>query len=384
MIKDRDQKEMAAKFCAAQGIVPFLEVVVRSSAALEDSPIDVTDVDVLGIQFGRQGVERRIIFDCKTGKMSAVNRALWASGLKTYIKASEAFLILKKDAPYSHRLVANELGVHIHSEANFRKFAASTSPNFLYDSTYLSDMNTWDAMPALINKYTHLSDLAYVSNTTAATEASGAKGARSALGTFIKASPELDPRKSEHLFFYANFLSAFAGFLTIAAVEVKHVFQFDMDKDEFEKTLRYYVWGGKDSYVMRRNFRATMERAGAGGANVEVELPEWTKFVSMFRAFLDAPDALAELPYLAKELAFRTLAPASRPDVDARLRSLFTLNNRARQFLFLLNGYLVSVGQLPREFKEAYETLLNTTILPPSKDGLPSSSDLQPGQAKPQ
>lgn len=364
MIKDRDQKEMAAKFCAAQGIVPFLEVVVRSSAALEDAPIDVTDVDVMGVQYGRRGVERRIIFDCKTGKMSAVNRALWASGLKTYVRASEAFLILRKDAPSSHRLVANELGIHIHSEANFKKFAVSTSPYFAYDSTYLADMNSWDAAALLTNKYPGLTDLAQVANTAAATEENGAKGVRSALGTFIKSAPELDPRKPEHLFIYANFLSAFAGFLTISAVEVKHVFQFDMEKDEFEKTLRYYIWGGKDSYVMRLNFRATMERAGAVGANVEIELPQWDKFIGMFRAFLDAPDALSELPFLAKELAFRAIAPGPRLEVDARLRSLFSTNNRARQFLFLLNSYLVAVGQLPREFKDTYESLVNSTVNP--------------------
>ena len=41
MIKDKAQKRLAAKFCAAQGIVPFLEVVVRSQAGLENWPVDI-------------------------------------------------------------------------------------------------------------------------------------------------------------------------------------------------------------------------------------------------------------------------------------------------------------------------------------------------------
>ena len=36
MIKDKAQKRLAAKFCGAQGVVPFLEVAVRSLAGLED------------------------------------------------------------------------------------------------------------------------------------------------------------------------------------------------------------------------------------------------------------------------------------------------------------------------------------------------------------
>lgn len=358
-MKDRSQKQLAAKFCASQRIVPFAEVVVRSSAALEETPIDVTDVDVLGVEFGRRGIERRIVFDCKTGKMSAVNRALWVSGLKTYVKASEAYLILKKEAPYSHRLVANELGVHIHSEVNFGRFASSLAADYDFDITYLADMDKWDSFYEIMSKYPRLADLVRYSNVTAATESNGARGLRAALGVFLKVAPELDPRNRTHLFLYCNFLSACAVFMTLSAVDMKNIFQFDMDKAAFERTLRYYVWGGKDSYVMRKNFRATMERAGASGANVEVELPDWPKFLNLFRAFLDAPDALADLPYLAKEVAFRVPGPP-RAEPDARLRKLFNENNRARQFLFLINSYLVSAANLPRDMRLAYEEAVNT------------------------
>ena len=41
MIKDKALKRLAAKFCEAQGIVPFLEVVVRSQAGLENWPVDI-------------------------------------------------------------------------------------------------------------------------------------------------------------------------------------------------------------------------------------------------------------------------------------------------------------------------------------------------------
>jgi hypothetical protein len=109
MIRDRPQKKLAAKFCAALGITPFLEVVVRSQAGLEDSPVDITDIDVLGVDLGRLGTVQRLIFDCKSGysKMSPINRSLWAGGLKSFVKADRAYLLQTKLPPYSHRLAAN-------------------------------------------------------------------------------------------------------------------------------------------------------------------------------------------------------------------------------------------------------------------------------------
>jgi hypothetical protein len=63
--------------------VPFLEVVVRSGADLSDSVEILTDLDVLGIEAIGDGGLRRTIFDCKTtNKMSPINRAFWAAGVK--------------------------------------------------------------------------------------------------------------------------------------------------------------------------------------------------------------------------------------------------------------------------------------------------------------
>src|SRR5262245_33728840 len=123
MIKDKSQKKLATKLCAAQGIIPFVEVLVRSPTGLEDTPTDITDIDVLGIDLGKSGSVLRTIFDCKTAsKMSAINRALWASGLKSFISADRAVIIQRKEAPYSHMLAANDLHVVIHSEDTFVQY----------------------------------------------------------------------------------------------------------------------------------------------------------------------------------------------------------------------------------------------------------------------
>ena len=126
MIKDRAQKKMAARFCAVQGIVPFTEVVVRSPTGLEDAVVNITDVDVLGLEIVRGGLVRRYVFDCKTaGRQSAINRALWAGGLSAFVNADSAYVLQMKSVPDSHKLAANTFGVHIHTETSFERYANS-------------------------------------------------------------------------------------------------------------------------------------------------------------------------------------------------------------------------------------------------------------------
>lgn len=59
MIKDKQQKQLAVKLCAAQGMIPFVEVIVHSQTGLEDSPSDITDIDVVGVEIGKAGTIAR-------------------------------------------------------------------------------------------------------------------------------------------------------------------------------------------------------------------------------------------------------------------------------------------------------------------------------------
>ena len=169
MIKDKAQKRLAAKVCGAQGVVPFLEVAVRSLAGLEDRPVDITDIDVLGLGMGRAGAVQRLLFDCKTTlKLSAINRALWVAGLKQLVAADRAYIIQTKEAPYSHKLVANGLNVSIHSEETFVRYAESIAIDFARDITYLDNLDIWDAFVGLRQSEPALADLVWFVTTQAA------------------------------------------------------------------------------------------------------------------------------------------------------------------------------------------------------------------------
>src|SRR5579875_1663918 len=147
MIKDRGQKRLATRYCAVRGVVPFVEVIVRSLASVEDTPVNITDIDVLGVEVGHFGRTHRILFDCKTAyRQSGINRVLWASGLRHLVGAEAGFVIQAKMVPDTHRLAASAMGIIIHTEDGFRRYASSLGPDFLKETTYLDEMDQWDEL----------------------------------------------------------------------------------------------------------------------------------------------------------------------------------------------------------------------------------------------
>jgi hypothetical protein len=138
--KDRFQKELAVRYCIARDMVPFLEVLVRSVSDLSDTSEVLTDLDVVGIEAVGDGGLRRTIFDCKSsGKMSAVNRAFWAAGVKAYTDCDDVQVILKTRAVNNHRLSALTMDVDLHDEESFKALGKSIDAAFPADHCYLTD-----------------------------------------------------------------------------------------------------------------------------------------------------------------------------------------------------------------------------------------------------
>lgn len=366
MIKDRGQKKLAAKHCAAQGMVPFVEVVVRSATAVDDMPVNVTDIDVAGIEIGRSGTVRRTIYDCKTAnRQSGINRALWGAGLRHYIGAEAGFVIQVKAVPDSHRLAAAAMGINIHTEDSFRRYAASLSPDFLKDTTYLDDMDQWDDLLVSGRGNQAVSDLVFFVTSQAPLEVSGPKGVRFGISSIIRASGELDPRKPLHRLIYCSSLSAFMLHMALCVSSLKDIFDFGMVRADFEHRLRYFLWEGKENYELRLKLRrALTERSGTpilDGA-ADFDLPEWSKMVELVRGYLEAPEALTSIPLIIKEVGFRNTSKSKKVDADHRIGEMLRSNNRARQFIFSASSYFTNAAGLPKEFQKDLEDTINGLI----------------------
>ena len=362
MIKDTQQKLKAIRYCVALGFVPHMEVVVRYSGDTSDSPCDLTDIDVYGLKPGAAAQSLRVIFDCKTlNKMSPINRAFWAKGLMALTRCDEAFVILSKPAIEGHRLAGNSFGVRLFSEPLFDAFAAAASADFLLPNSYLEDLARWSALAEIGKKYSALADLLVFLTSTAPLQTTGTTGLRTLMSKVRHCSGELDPNKNVHRTVFKLALTQFTIFVNEMVRDFHNIFDPQVDRVQFERTLRYYVWGGKENYELRQRLNTAL-KAAKGVADAEpFEFPSWDKFVDYFRNCLDAPLALSAVCLPLKDMAFRELSPVSI-DIDKRLSNRLKVNNRVRQFTLAAAAYLCDAGKLPQEFRESCASELSSLI----------------------
>lgn len=351
MIKDSVQKQKAVRYCVAHGYVPYMECLVRFSGDTSDSISDITDVDVLGVGPAGEAPTRRLVFDCKTlAKTSGVNRALWAAGLLHLIDADEAFVILAKAAPQGHRLAASKVGVHLFSEKLFDQYAQASSTDYVDQITYLDNLVAWDALWNMRTRFPRVAILVEYLTSEAALEQNPAAGFRSLLSKLKQAEGEFDVSKPEHRMLYGIVVSQAITLLADIIREFNTLFDPAMKLDDFQKSLRNYIWGGREGYELRKRLQAALH-ADRPEENQEVHLPGWDSFIELVRSLLDAPLLVGNSALPIKDLAFRELATPSLL-ADARIKHELTSNPRARQFALSTNRYIGSLSRLLKDCSE--------------------------------
>ncbi len=353
--KDRFQKELAIRFALAREMTPFLEVAVRSSADLSDSVEVLTDIDVLGIEAAGDGGLRRTIFDCKTtNKMSAINRAFWAAGIKDYARCDEAYVILKTAAVHNHRISALSVGVDLHDEKSFRDLGRTTDPAFPADEFYQSSIDRWNSLNDCYANSSWASQLYDLGRNVAPLS-------QTPWGTFRKILAELravrgqfDPTKDSHVAIFFDLLASTFVLWAALGRDIRRFYDPSMDKTAFEKVLRYYLWGGKESYNIRQQLR---EKGNSETAGIAVELPQWPNLVAFASLIVGAPGNIFECATVCRELAIRC-ATQSNANFDKALSARLKSNSRIRQFSSGLGDYLVAAGNLPKDVSKRSQQLL--------------------------
>jgi regulator of extracellular matrix RemA (YlzA/DUF370 family) len=349
VIKDTAQKFKVIRYCVATGLVPFLEALVVYSADTGPTPSEITDVDVLGVRPADSAPLKRIIFDCKTLKTSAINRALWARGLASFILADEAFVILSKSVPEAHRLAGSQIGVRLFSEEIFDAYAQSANPSYSVPNSYIERPAAWETLYDIGSRYPALKKHLNLLQSSGPQITDPAYGIRSLVASLKKIEGEIDPEKPEHR---AVFLLTCMQLLLFFSELVRifhNVFDPATKREQFELTLRYYIWGGRENYDIRQRLKEAA--AVSRGADPGVfELPGWDTFVEVFRSLLDAPTLVGSTCLPTQDLAFREISVIDQ-SLDKRLATRLSGNSRVRQFIGLAAQYVISASRLPRDFR---------------------------------
>lgn len=353
--KDRHQKELAIKFCLASGSVPFLEVVVNSVSDLSDSVEVLTDLDVVGISQIGDGSLRRTLFDCKTGaKMSAINRAFWASGVSHYTGCNDSIVILKNRPVHNHRISALSMNVDLHDETSFADYGRSYDPNFPGNEWYQSSIDRWELVASAFESNAWSSSLLDVTRNIVPLTVTPWAVFRRIIAELKAVRGEFDPEKPKHLAIYMDLLSSTLVLWSVIGRDIRRFYQPTMQKADFERVFRYYIWGGREAYGIRQKMR---ELGPAGEVEATVELPRWSTLVQFAGLVISAPQFLFGSALAAREFSIRSL---SGTDIgfDANLQVLLKTNNRANQFISGLSGYLIQAAGLPSDLGRKVESIL--------------------------
>ena len=353
--KDRFQKELAIRYCLTKGMVPFLEVVAPSISDLSDSPEVLTDLDVVGVEVDSDGVQRYVFFDCKTSKrMSPINRAFWAAGVKTYIGYDQVYVILKTRPLINHRLSALTINVDLYDETSFRELGRRLDEAYPSDDYYQSSIIRWEAIYEAYTKNGWAKNTFDLVRNQVPLSTAPWTTFRHIIAELRRTKGQYDPGKTDHVVIFLDVLASAMVLWSALGRDISRFYEIDMGRQSFEKILRYYIWGGRDQYQMRQQLANLAEKK-------TTDVPAWPKLVNYAGLTVSAPKRLLACSHAFRELSIRT-ATENILAIDKNLSQRFTNDNRLRQFMLGMCGYLVDAGRLPRDMGKVIDELLLTDM----------------------
>ncbi|MCC5979730.1 MAG: hypothetical protein JJU21_16845 [Salinarimonas sp.] len=352
--KDRHQKQLALRYCLAQGYLPCLEVVVNTASDLTSKPEVLTDIDVLGIENIADGTLRRIVFDCKSSnKLGAISRAFWASGLMKYTGADGAFVILGKPAVFNHRISALKVDVDLHDERSFEELGRTIAQDFNTDSCYQASIERWDVAHAAFAKSKWAEDIFALCHYTAPLSLKPEQTFRKILAAIRKNRGDFDPEKDDHVAIVFDIISYMFILWARMGRDLRRIYSPTMRRENFEDALRLYVWGGHESYAIRQAILENSLRAGmAGNAAGDLqEFPAWKRFVSFVGLVISSPDDIFRCAEMCREFSIRQVSPHNA-DFDEKIKKRFKTNNRLAQFITAATSYVTEACRLPTDLEK--------------------------------
>ncbi len=270
----------------------------------------------------------------------------------------EAFIILRKKASEAHRLSAKQIKVHLFDEAQFLNYAVSCSVDYSLDYCYSTSIGNWTK---LFESTTHEPGLAKYSafiHNEIPIERDAVKALRKFLSALAKIKGELDPAKNKHNCLFLYSLSLFAFLMAQIVHDLRNIVEFDAEEKQFEEILKFYIWGGRDSYLLRSRLTELFSAQRDGATHQDLELKDWSGFMELTRRLLNSPMDIQKCMLPLREFALMKVSDKDEQKneyVSKKIQS----NKRLRQFCISLSRYLSDSLKLPREFSTQLEDDFN-------------------------
>jgi hypothetical protein len=358
MLKDRDLKASALRMSVANRWFPQLEVDVHATKPVRDPSAHVTDLDVFASIPDVFHGFRTVVVDCKTRvKESPINRALWLRGVLQRCQADQGICVLKKESiELDHRLLANRLNVILLAEDQFDLYARATTKEYAASLGHTAEIHDWEQFFEIPNRFPTLQDGFLFIRSGYWMIDDAAESCRKILASLRRLSPELDPRKQEHLAVFLDFSSLFARSLAIVVCNLFKAYLHPRVQSDLSEALLVLLYGGREAYEYRNDlYKRVLSKEGQPPWSDNLSLPEWDRFLQLARQLLDAPTEAQRVPLILREVGFGLLNGDPAHDFA---KALCSESPQGAKFALLVPGYLCRAARLPTEFGQIVDDVL--------------------------
>ena len=155
---------------------------------------------------------------------------------------------------------------------------------------------------------------------------------------------QLDPAKDAHVAIFFDVMAAVFILWSTIGRDARRFYDPKMSKPEFEKALRYYIWGGKESDQIRQDLRQKADPAAAAAQ----DLPSWDKLLAFAGLVIAGPHELFGCVNICREMSIRIIS-GKLAEPERRLSQMLASNKRGRQFISAASDYMVAGCGLPKD-----------------------------------
>ena len=195
-----------------------------------------------------------------------------------------AFIVLKDQAVYNHRLSALSIDVDLHDESSFEDLGNTRDIGFNRDNLYQSSIDRWNRIYDVYEKNSWSGPLYAMGRNAAPLSQQPWRIFRRFVAELRSVRGQLDPAKNAHLAIFFDIKAAIFILWSTIGRDIRRFYDPKMSKAEFDKALRYYIWGGKESYQIRQELR---QRADPSSANQD--FPSWDKLLNFAGIVIAGP-----------------------------------------------------------------------------------------------
>lgn len=331
--KDKEQKRLLSELFWNWGY--FVQPTVKLLHPGGSGPVakELTDVDVYAVMMTPEMHIERIAGDCKSlQKVSAINRTFWLKGVMEYLGAAKGIMVLRTESEEDHKLTAKSMGITLLDDRTFKVFREKLQGQKSTKGTHLFDSESWQYFDANLSGQTVLESLLRYRRFRFWRDPHS-RAARYSLMETRGVRSYLTPDQRHHVALVGDMAALFSLTLQGMVCELFPVYLVVDDKVTLDNYLKSYVYGGRDSYAVMNSLYLQVMKLGKSSTTSslpetansnDLALPEWSRFLQLFRAVLEHPNKMKDVPRFLRWVVFdrvlypdcRSMAREIMPEVD--------------------------------------------------------------------